>query len=146
MAAARARWGGRIDVLVNNAGIDDETPFLEMTEESWRAVVDTNLTGPFLFSRAVAPVMVHAGGGVILHNASIDASGGDGPFASYNASKAGLLGLNRTMALELGPARHPRQLRQPGLHAHRHDRARRRSRDDGATSTGSSSACRCAGS
>jgi NAD(P)-dependent dehydrogenase (short-subunit alcohol dehydrogenase family) len=47
--------------------------------------------------------MVHSGGGVILHNASIDASGGDGPFASYNASKAGLLGLNRTMALELGP-------------------------------------------
>jgi NAD(P)-dependent dehydrogenase (short-subunit alcohol dehydrogenase family) len=44
---------------------------------------------------------VKAGGGVILHNASIDASGGDGPFASYNASKAGLLGLNRTMAFEL---------------------------------------------
>ena len=103
VAAAKARWGGKIDVLINNAGIDDETPFLEMTEESWRAVLDTNLTGPFLFSRAVAPVMVDSGGGVILHNASIDASGGDGPFASYNASKAGLLGLNRTMALELGP-------------------------------------------
>jgi NAD(P)-dependent dehydrogenase (short-subunit alcohol dehydrogenase family) len=103
VAAARAHWGGRIDVLINNAGIDDETPFLEMTEESWRAVVDTNLTGPFLMSRAVAPEMVRAGAGVILHNASIDASGGDGPFASYNASKAGLLGLNRTMALELGP-------------------------------------------
>jgi NAD(P)-dependent dehydrogenase (short-subunit alcohol dehydrogenase family) len=103
VAAARAQWGGRIDVLVNNAGIDDETPFLEMTEQAWRAVVDTNLTGPFLMSRAVAPEMVHAGSGVILHNASIDASGGDGPFASYNASKAGLLGLNRTMALELAP-------------------------------------------
>ena len=101
VAAACARWDGRIDVLVNNAGIDDETPFLEMTEESWRAVVDTNLTGPFLMSRAVAPEMVRAGAGVILHNASIDASGGDGPFASYNASKAALLGLNRTMALEL---------------------------------------------
>jgi NAD(P)-dependent dehydrogenase (short-subunit alcohol dehydrogenase family) len=103
VTAACERWDGRIDVLVNNAGIDDETPFLEMTEEAWRAVVDTNLTGPFLVSRAVAPVMVRAGAGVILHNASIDASGGDGPFASYNASKAGLLGLNRTMALELGP-------------------------------------------
>jgi NAD(P)-dependent dehydrogenase (short-subunit alcohol dehydrogenase family) len=45
--------------------------------------------------------MAERGGGVILHNASIDGSGGDGPFASYNASKAGLLGLNRTMALEL---------------------------------------------
>jgi NAD(P)-dependent dehydrogenase (short-subunit alcohol dehydrogenase family) len=103
VAAACARWDGRIDVLVNNAGIDDETPFLEMTEEAWRSVVDTNLTGPFLFSRAVAAEMVRTGGGVILHNASIDASGGDGPFASYNASKAGLLGLNRTMALELAP-------------------------------------------
>jgi NAD(P)-dependent dehydrogenase (short-subunit alcohol dehydrogenase family) len=103
VAAAVERWEGRIDVLVNNAGIDDETPFLEMTEEAWRGVIETNLTGPFLFSRAVAPEMVRVGGGVILHNASIDASGGDGPFASYNASKAGLLGLNRTMALELGP-------------------------------------------
>jgi NAD(P)-dependent dehydrogenase (short-subunit alcohol dehydrogenase family) len=98
--AALARWG-RVDVLVNNAGIDDETPFLEMDPESWNAVVATNLTGVFLLSQAVARAMKDAGGGVILHNISIDASGGDGPFASYNASKAGLLGLNRTMALEL---------------------------------------------
>jgi len=98
--AAVERWG-RIDVLVNNAGIDDETPFLEMREENWDAVVATNLKGPFLLSQRVAREMVATGGGVILHNASIDASGGDGPFASYNASKAGLLGLNRTIALEL---------------------------------------------
>jgi NAD(P)-dependent dehydrogenase (short-subunit alcohol dehydrogenase family) len=98
--AALRRWG-RIDVLVNNAGIDDETPFLEIEEERWRAVVDTNLTAVFLCSQRVAREMAAAGGGVILHNASIDASGGDGPFASYNAAKAGLLGLNRTMALEL---------------------------------------------
>jgi NAD(P)-dependent dehydrogenase (short-subunit alcohol dehydrogenase family) len=98
--AALARWG-RIDVLVNNAGIDDETPFLEIVEDRWDAVIRTNLTGPFLFSQRVAREMAGSGGGVILHNASIDASGGDGTFASYNASKAGLLGLNRTMALEL---------------------------------------------
>jgi meso-butanediol dehydrogenase / (S,S)-butanediol dehydrogenase / diacetyl reductase len=98
--AAMARWG-RIDVLVNNAGIDDETPFLEIVEEKWDAVVRTNLTGPFLFSQRVARELAKSGGGVILHNASIDASGGDGTYASYNASKAGLLGLNRTMALEL---------------------------------------------
>ena len=55
-AAALERWG-RIDVLVNNAGIDDETPFLEMQEESWRAVVDTNLTGAFLMSQRVAREM-----------------------------------------------------------------------------------------
>jgi len=100
VAAALARWG-RIDVLVNNAGIDDETPFLEMKEANWDAVIATNLKGPFLMSQRVARTMAEHGGGVILHNASIDASGGDGAFASYNASKAGLLGLNRTMALEL---------------------------------------------
>jgi NAD(P)-dependent dehydrogenase (short-subunit alcohol dehydrogenase family) len=97
---ALTRWG-RIDVLVNNAGIDDETPFLDMLEERWNAVIATNLTGVFLMSQRVARAMRDTGGGVILHNISIDASGGDGPFASYNASKAALLGLNRTMALEL---------------------------------------------
>jgi NAD(P)-dependent dehydrogenase (short-subunit alcohol dehydrogenase family) len=100
--AAVERFGG-LDVLVNNAGIDDETPFLDMEEARWDAVLQTNLKGPFLMSQRAARVMVQDGGGVILHNASIDASGGDGPFASYNASKAGVLGLNRTMALELGP-------------------------------------------
>jgi NAD(P)-dependent dehydrogenase (short-subunit alcohol dehydrogenase family) len=99
-ASAAERWG-RIDVLVNNAGIDDDTPFLEIDRARWRAVIDTNLTGVFLMSQAVAGVMARSGGGVILHTASIDASGGDGPYAAYNASKAGLLGLNRTMALEL---------------------------------------------
>jgi NAD(P)-dependent dehydrogenase (short-subunit alcohol dehydrogenase family) len=99
--AAALERSGRIDVLVNNAGIDDETPFLEMQEETWRSVVDTNLTGVFLCSQRVARAMAGAGGGVLVHVASIDASGGDGPFASYNASKAGLLGLNRTIALEL---------------------------------------------
>ena len=100
VARAAERWG-RIDVLVNNAGIDDDTPFLEIDRGRWRDVINTNLTGVFLLSQAVARTMARAGGGVILHTASIDASGGDGPYAAYNASKAGLLGLNRTMALEL---------------------------------------------
>jgi NAD(P)-dependent dehydrogenase (short-subunit alcohol dehydrogenase family) len=100
VARAAARWD-RIDVLINNAGIDDDTPFLEIDHARWRAVIDTNLTGVFLLSQAVAREMAKAGRGVILHTASIDASGGDGPYAAYNASKAGLLGLNRTLALEL---------------------------------------------
>jgi NAD(P)-dependent dehydrogenase (short-subunit alcohol dehydrogenase family) len=100
VAAALERWD-RIDVLVNNAGIDDETPFLDMLDERWDAVIATNLTGVFRMSQRVARAMRDAGGGVILHNISIDASGGDGTFASYNSAKAGLLGLNRTMALEL---------------------------------------------
>jgi NAD(P)-dependent dehydrogenase (short-subunit alcohol dehydrogenase family) len=101
---AMERWG-RIDVLINNAGDRDECPFLEMTAERWDEVFATNLRGPFLLSQRVAREMVKTGGGVILHNASIDAGGGDGTFASYNASKAGLLGLNRTMAIELAPYR-----------------------------------------
>lgn len=100
VAAAAGRWG-RIDVLVNNAGIDDDTPFLEVDRLRFRDIVATNLTACFVMAQAVAREMVKTGGGAIVHNASIDASGGDGPFVAYNASKAGLLGLNRTMALEL---------------------------------------------
>jgi NAD(P)-dependent dehydrogenase (short-subunit alcohol dehydrogenase family) len=102
VAAAKARWP-RIDVLVNNAGIAVEAAFLEIDEDSWDRVLRTNLRGAFLMAQAVAREQVETGGGSIIHIASIDASGGDGPYASYNASKAGLLGLNRTMALELGP-------------------------------------------
>jgi NAD(P)-dependent dehydrogenase (short-subunit alcohol dehydrogenase family) len=100
LAAAVERWGA-IDVLANNAGIDDDTPFLEIDRGRWRDVIATNLTGAFVIAQAAARVMAQSGGGAIVHTASIDASGGDGPFAAYNASKAGLLGLNRTMALEL---------------------------------------------
>jgi NAD(P)-dependent dehydrogenase (short-subunit alcohol dehydrogenase family) len=100
--AATARWP-RIDVLVNNAGIAEEVAFLDIPEDSWDRVVGVNLRGAFLMAQAVAREQVETGGGAIVHIASIDASGGDGPYASYNASKAGLLGLNRTMAMELGP-------------------------------------------
>jgi NAD(P)-dependent dehydrogenase (short-subunit alcohol dehydrogenase family) len=100
VARAAERWGA-IHVLINNAGVDDDTPFLDINRDRWRAVIDTNLTGAFLMAQAVARQMARSGGGVILHTASIDASGADGPFAAYNASKAGLLGLSRTMAVEL---------------------------------------------
>ena len=101
VAAALARWG-RLDVLVNNAGVVDvATPFLEMTEAQWDRVLDVNLKGCFLLSQAVARAMVPAGGGVILHNASIAGLNTDGPYANYCASKAGLLALNRSMAVEL---------------------------------------------
>jgi NAD(P)-dependent dehydrogenase (short-subunit alcohol dehydrogenase family) len=102
VAEVVSRWG-RIDVLVNNAGVAEEVPFLEIEDASWDRVLATNLRGAFLMAQAVAKEQVATGGGSIIHIASIDASGGDGPYASYNASKAGLLGLNRTMAFELGP-------------------------------------------
>jgi NAD(P)-dependent dehydrogenase (short-subunit alcohol dehydrogenase family) len=100
VAAAALRSGG-IDVLVNNAGIAEEVPFLEIEEDGWDRVLAVNLRGAFLVAQAVARAMAAGAGGSIVHIASIDGSGGDGPFASYNASKAGLLGLSRTMALEL---------------------------------------------
>jgi NAD(P)-dependent dehydrogenase (short-subunit alcohol dehydrogenase family) len=96
---AMSRWG-RIDVLVNNAGIDDDTPFLDVDRARWREVISVNLTAAFVFAQAVARTMA-GNGGVILHTASIDASGGDGPYVAYNAAKAGIIGLSRTMALEL---------------------------------------------
>ena len=102
VATANERWG-RIDVLVNNAGIAEEKPFLEIEDDGWDRILATNLRGAFLMAQRVARLQAKAGAGSIVHIASIDASGGDGPYASYNASKAGLLGLNRTMALELGP-------------------------------------------
>jgi NAD(P)-dependent dehydrogenase (short-subunit alcohol dehydrogenase family) len=65
-------------------------------------VLAVNLTAAFVFAQAVARAMVGNGGGVILHTASIDASGGDGPYVAYNAAKAGMIGLSRTIAMELG--------------------------------------------
>jgi len=102
VAAAGERWG-RIDVLVNCAGIDHDSPFLDFPEERWRAVLDVNLTGAFLMAQRVARVMAEGGGGAIVHISSIDAYGADGNQVAYNASKAGMLGLNRTMATELAP-------------------------------------------
>ncbi len=102
VAAARERWE-RIDVLVNNAGIAEEAAFIDIEEDSWDRVVGTNLKGAFLMAQAVAREQIGTGGGAIIHIASIDASGADGPYASYTAAKSGLLGMNRTMALELGP-------------------------------------------
>jgi NAD(P)-dependent dehydrogenase (short-subunit alcohol dehydrogenase family) len=94
---------GGIDILVNNAGISGEAaPFLTMTDTAWNEMLAVNLTAPMRLSRAAARVMAGAGG-VILMNASIAASGVDGEFSHYSASKAGLLALTRGMAVELAP-------------------------------------------
>jgi NAD(P)-dependent dehydrogenase (short-subunit alcohol dehydrogenase family) len=101
--AARRRWS-TIDILINNAGIADPTPFLEISDEQWEQVIGVNLRAHFALSQRVARVMTETRrDGVILHIASIDVFGADGTYATYAASKTGLLGLNRTMALELAP-------------------------------------------
>jgi meso-butanediol dehydrogenase / (S,S)-butanediol dehydrogenase / diacetyl reductase len=94
---------GGADVLVANAGISVRKPFLEIEEADWRRVLDVNLTGVFHCAQQAARRM-HAGdGGVILMTASTNGITGHPYYADYNASKAGVILLARTMALELAP-------------------------------------------
>ena len=94
---------GGIDVLVANAGISVRAPFLEIREEDWRRVLDVNLTGVFHCAQQAARRMVAAGAGTILMTASTNGLSGHPFYADYNASKAGVILLARTMALELAP-------------------------------------------
>lgn len=94
---------GRVDVMVNNAGIFHEAPLLQATLESWQEVMAVNLTAPFLLTQQAATLMAEQGGGVVVNLASIDGHGVDGPYVSYNVSKAALLHLTRQAAVELGP-------------------------------------------
>jgi NAD(P)-dependent dehydrogenase (short-subunit alcohol dehydrogenase family) len=99
--AAMARWG-RVDVLVNNAAVDDRAEVVDIRVENWDHVLRVNLTAPFLLSQAVARDMVASGlGGAIVNVASVDADAYDGPYTSYAVAKAGLLALTRCMAVEL---------------------------------------------
>ena len=91
-------------VLVNNAGINIDRPFLELSEQDWQQVIDTNLSGPFHLIQAFAPAMLAAGAGTIVN---VGATTGIRPRANgvnYAASKAGLLQLTKCLALELAPA------------------------------------------
>ncbi len=98
--AAVARRFGRLDVLVNNAGIATTAPALDLAEDDWDRVVDTNLKGAFLCAQAAARLMTDGGGGTIVNVASILASRVAAQVAPYAASKAGLVQLTRALALE----------------------------------------------
>jgi len=96
-------WGG-LDILINNAGISLRHHFLDITPEEWRRVVETNLNGVFFSAREAARRMAAAGSGVILNMGSTNGIMGYHYYADYNATKAGVIELTRSMALELAPA------------------------------------------
>jgi NAD(P)-dependent dehydrogenase (short-subunit alcohol dehydrogenase family) len=102
VGAAVDAFGG-IDILVNNAGVDVGKPLLETSEAEWDWILDTNLKGHWLCAVAVAPHMIERGGGAIVNTASVLAMSSLPNSGVYSASKAGILGLTRSMAIEWGP-------------------------------------------
>jgi NAD(P)-dependent dehydrogenase (short-subunit alcohol dehydrogenase family) len=98
------RHFGGLDVLVNNAGISLRHSFMDITPAEWRSVLDINLNGVFYVAQQAARRMLAGGGGVILNMGSTNGLAGYCYYADYNASKAGVIELTRSMALELAPA------------------------------------------
>ena len=97
---ATSKWG-RVDVLVNNAGITRDTLVARMKPEQWQAVIDTNLTATFRATRAVLPKMMRARFGRVVNIASIAGIRASRGQANYSASKAGVIGFTRTVAAEV---------------------------------------------
>jgi len=92
---------GRLDILVNNAGVTRDGLLIRMTDEQWQTVLDVNLTGAFLCTRAAAKVMLRQRSGCIVNMASVVGVMGNAGQANYAASKAGLIGLTKSTAREL---------------------------------------------
>jgi 3-oxoacyl-[acyl-carrier protein] reductase len=93
---------GRIDVLVNNAGITKDTLLMRMTEEQWDAVINVNLKSVFNFTKAVQKVMLKQRSGSIINMSSVVGVSGNAGQANYSASKAGIIGFTKSVARELG--------------------------------------------
>jgi NAD(P)-dependent dehydrogenase (short-subunit alcohol dehydrogenase family) len=98
----RGAWAG-VDVLMNNAGGSLHSPFLELEEDEWDRVLDLNLKAAYLCARPVARIMVDQGAGCIINVTSNYGVTGSGIRAHYSAAKAGIIGLTKAMALDLGP-------------------------------------------
>jgi meso-butanediol dehydrogenase/(S,S)-butanediol dehydrogenase/diacetyl reductase len=94
---------GSVDVVINNAGISIRHNFLDITPEEWDRVISVNLTGVFYVAQTAARHMFERGSGVILNTASTNGMVGQPFYADYNATKAGVIELTRTMAIELAP-------------------------------------------
>lgn len=93
---------GSVDILVNNAGIIKRIPMVEMSAEEWRQVIDVDLTGPFIVSKAVIPAMIKKGGGKIINICSMMSELGRETVSAYAAAKGGLKMLTRNIASEYG--------------------------------------------
>ncbi len=94
---------GRIDILVNNAGITRDGLMLRMEESQWDAVINVNLKSAFNFIHAVTPVMSRQRGGSIINISSVVGVSGNAGQCNYSASKAGMIGLSKSIAKEMGP-------------------------------------------
>jgi NAD(P)-dependent dehydrogenase (short-subunit alcohol dehydrogenase family) len=103
MVAAAQDFLGRLDVLVNNAGVAAIAPVLSETASEWDEIIRVNLRGSFLVARAVGARMAQSGGGAIVNMSSTNGLVAEVGYAAYNASKAGLLLFSQTMAVELAP-------------------------------------------
>ena len=93
---------GRIDALVNNAGITRDTLLMRMTEEQWDLVINVNLKSVFNFTKAVQPIMLKQKSGSIINMSSVVGVSGNAGQANYSASKAGIIGFSKSVAKELG--------------------------------------------
>ncbi len=90
-------------MLVNNAAVYDEPPFMEVSPDAFRTTFDVNVVGTYMMSQRAAKEMIGAGKGSIVHISSIDIYGADGPVSAYTATKAAVSSLARTMTMELAP-------------------------------------------
>ncbi|HEX8650102.1 MAG TPA: 3-oxoacyl-ACP reductase family protein [Pyrinomonadaceae bacterium] len=97
----RERFGRDVDILVNNAGIAESAPLVKTDDELWQRHLAINLSGTFYFMRAALPAMIERGWGRIINVASIAGKTGAPYIAAYSASKHGVLGLTRSVALEV---------------------------------------------
>lgn len=93
----------KLDILINNAGISVRNPFMDISPDQWQSVINTNLNGVFYVAQQAARRMLASGGGVIINMGSTNGIAGYHYYGDYNASKAGVIELTRSMALELGP-------------------------------------------
>lgn len=103
MVAKTVEWGGKIDALVNNAGITADSQLVKMSEDQWDKVLTVNLKGVWICGQAVGKRMREQGSGSIINGSSISGLHGNFGQSNYTAAKGGMIAMSRTWAIELGP-------------------------------------------